>query len=208
MIYPQKNKLIKWFFHNYIMRIVAQNFEQVKFNDIPVDRSKSVLLIANHFSWWDGFLMYYINHKLLKKQFHVMVLEETVKKIGFFKYLGAFSVSKGLRDAIKSIIYAAELLNDPDNLVLIFPQGELHSNFVDAMAFEKGITRIAEKSGGKHQTILSATFVENLQYKKPTASVYLKTIAEQKSGADVIDLQRSYQQHYNDALAQQTKLTV
>jgi 1-acyl-sn-glycerol-3-phosphate acyltransferase len=53
-----------------------------------------VLLLANHFSWWDGFLLYYINQKVFRKQFHVMVIEETVQKVGFFKYMGAFSVNK------------------------------------------------------------------------------------------------------------------
>jgi hypothetical protein len=67
-------------------------------------------LLANHFSWWDGFLMYYINQQVLKKRFHVMVIEETVQKVSFFKYVGAFSVSKNSRDMLASLDYAAELI--------------------------------------------------------------------------------------------------
>jgi 1-acyl-sn-glycerol-3-phosphate acyltransferase len=194
MIYPQKNKLINWFFHHYILRIVKSNFQEVKFNAVEVDKNKSVLLLANHFSWWDGFLMYYINHRVLKKRFHVMVIEETVQKVSFFKYLGAFSVSKNSRDMLASLNYAAKLLNDPQNLVLIFPQGKLYSNFTDKVSFEKGLSRIMETAAGKFQTVMAATFIENLQYKKPTASVYLKAVSRVAGEGTPQDI---YQKHYN-----------
>lgn len=205
MIYPQKNKLINWFFHNYILRIVKGNFHEVNFNGVEVKKEKSVLLLANHFSWWDGFLMYYINHKVLKKRFHVMVIEETVQKVSFFKYVGAFSVSKNSRDMLASLNYAAELLNEPENMVLIFPQGKLHSNFADEVNFEKGLSRIMEAATGKFQTVAAATFIENLQYRKPTASVYLKAIGDI---SNIQDVQKVYQQHYNSTKQQQNKITV
>lgn len=191
MIYPGKNKLITWFFHNYILRIVRSDFQTVKFNSVDVDPERSVLLIANHFSWWDGFLMYYLNHKVLRKRFHVMVIEETMQHVGFFKYMGAFSVSKNSREMLASLNYAAQLLNDPNNMVLIFPQGKLYSNFVDEVDFQKGLMKIMQLAAGKFQAILAATFIENLQYKKPTVNVYLK---EESNFADV---HSAYQQHYN-----------
>ncbi|MET3978694.1 1-acyl-sn-glycerol-3-phosphate acyltransferase [Mucilaginibacter sp. UYP25] len=202
MIYPQKNKLITWFFHNYILRIVKADFHAVKFNAVEVERGKSVLLLANHFSWWDGFLMYYINHKVFKKRFHVMVIEETVKEVSFFKYMGAFSVSKSSREMLASLDYAAQLLNDPENLVLIFPQGKLYSNFVDEVDFQKGLSKIMQQAAGKFLTIMAATFIENLQYRKPTANVYLKV------EGDLSDVQAAYQQHYDNAKQQQTKIVI
>jgi 1-acyl-sn-glycerol-3-phosphate acyltransferase len=205
MIRPQKNKLINWFFHYYILRIVKGNFHEVKFNEVEVEKGKSVLLLANHFSWWDGFLMYYINHKVLKKRFHVMVIEETVQKVSFFKYVGAFSVSKNSRDMLASLDYAAELLNNPENMVLIFPQGKLYSNFADEVNFEKGLSRIMEAAAGKFQTIAAATFIENLQYKKPTANVYLKAMGDINN---MQDAQAAYQQYYDSAKQQQNKITV
>lgn len=205
MIYPQKNKLINWFFHNYILRIVKGNFREVNHNEVEVDKGHSVLLLANHFSWWDGFLMYYINYKVLKKRFHVMVIEETVQKVSFFKYVGAFSVSKNSRDMLASLDYAAELLNDPENMVLIFPQGKLYSNFTDEVNFEKGLSKIMAAAAGKFQTVMAATFIENLQYEKPIAGVYLKAISEVNN---MKDAQKLYQQHYDSAKQQQNKITV
>lgn len=205
MIYPQKNKLITWFFHNYILRIVQSNFQEVKFNAVAVDKDRSVLLLANHFSWWDGFLIYYLNQKVFKKRFHVMVIEETVQKVSFFKYMGAFSVSKNSRQMLTSLDYAADLLCDPQNLVLIFPQGKLYSNFTGEVNFEKGLFKIMQKAAGKYQTVMAATFIEYLQYKKPTASVYLKADDMQ---VDLEGIQDAYQQHYQHAKQQQAKIVV
>jgi 1-acyl-sn-glycerol-3-phosphate acyltransferase len=206
MIYPQKNKLIHWIFHHYILNIVKGNFKQIKYNDVGVDKDKSVLLLANHFSWWDGFLLYYINHKILKKKFHVMVIAETMQQVSFFKYMGAFSVNKNSREILASLDYAAKLLNDPQNLVLIFPQGKLYSNFIDKVSFEKGLLKITQAANGKYQTVLAATFIESLQYKKPSASVYLKTITGNYNNID--DIRGAYQQHFNSSKLVQTEIVI
>ena len=208
MVYPQKNKFIRWLFHHYILNLVKWNFRQVNFNFIEVSKNKSVLLLANHFSWWDGFLLYYINQKVFRKQFHVMVIEETVQKVSFFKYMGAFSVNKNTREILTSLDYAAKLLNDPENLVLIFPQGKLYSNFIDEVSFEKGLVKILQGVTGKFQTVYAATFIEGLQYKKPSVNVYLATAEAGKGHEYIADLQQAYQQHYDGAKAQQTKITV
>ena len=60
-----------------------------------------------------------------------MILEDTVQSVFFLKYMGAFSITKQSRQMMESLAYAGELLQDPQNLVLIFPQGRLYSNFSD-----------------------------------------------------------------------------
>ena len=206
MVYPQKNKLIHWFFHHYILWIIGRNFHAVQLDRLSVADDKAVLLLANHFSWWDGFLMYYLNHKLIGKKFHIMILEDTVRRVSFFKYMGAFSINKNSRDAIQSINYAAELLHDPQNLVLIFPQGKLYANFVDKVHFEKGIWRIMEQSQNKFRLVFSATFIQHLKHKKPTATVYLKGIDENLAYKNIDELEQVYQQHYESAKQRETEI--
>jgi 1-acyl-sn-glycerol-3-phosphate acyltransferase len=206
MVYPQKNKFIHWFFHHYILWIVKSNFRQVNFNTVEVDKGRSVLLLANHFSWWDGFLIYYLNHYLFKKKFHVMVIEDTMQKVSFFKYMGAFSVAKKSREILASLDYAADLLDNPDNLVLIFPQGKLYSNFTDDVVFEKGLTRILAGAVGKFQPIMAATFIETLQYKKPSVNVYLKSTNDNLTLFNQI--KDAYRQHYNSSKLVQQDIVI
>jgi hypothetical protein len=142
----------------------------------------------------------------MKKKFHVMAREDTTIKFQYLKYGGTFSINKQSRDMLQSLDYAAELLNDPQNLVLIFPQGKLYSNFVNAIQFEKGITRVIEKAEGKFQLLLAATFVQYLKHKKPTATVYLQ--AEPSKGKSFEDLKNAYQMHYDNAKLQQTEIVI
>ena len=135
-----------------------------------------------------------------------MVREDTTIKLQYVKYGGAFSINKQSRDMLESLDYAAELLNDPQNLVLIFPQGKLYSNFVSSVQFEKGITRVIAKTEGKFQLLFAATFVQYLKHKKPTATVYLKT--EPSEDKSFEDLKNAYQIHYYNAKLQQTEIVI
>jgi 1-acyl-sn-glycerol-3-phosphate acyltransferase len=206
MIYPKNNKPIRWFFHHYIRLIIKGNFQAFNYDQIEVDQNKSVLLLANHFGWWDGFLLYWLNHLLLKKKFHIMILEDTVRKVFFLKYMGAFSVVKNSRSMMESLAYAGELLHDPQNLVLVFPQARLYSNFVDDVHFERGLLKIIKQAAGKFQYVFAATFIEYFQHKKPTVNVYLQGSAQDANTID--ELKNIYQQHYQSSKLLQTKIVL
>jgi len=135
-----------------------------------------------------------------------MVLEETMSQVKFFKYLGAFSITKNSKQMVDSLNYAAGLLKDPDNLVVIFPQGKLYSNFVDDVVFEKGVLRIAESATSDFQYLFAATFIENFDHKKPTVNVSLKVVQSNELASG--DLLQAYQQHYQSAKQNQTQTVV
>ncbi len=194
--------------HYYIKWAVGKTFHELLFNDIAIDKSKSVLLIGNHFSFWDGLILYCVNDKLLKKNLHVMILEETARKERFLRYVGAFSVKKDSKSILQSLDYAAELLSDPANLVLMFPQGRLYANFVTNIKFEKGIMRIIEKAAGNFQIIFASTFIQYFKHKKPTATVYLKDEPENYAGKSIDKLQEAYQRHYEASKLQQTEIDI
>lgn len=207
MIYPANNKIIKRCFDAYIRFIVTRNFSKINFTNLLTDKSKPVLLIANHSGVWDGFLMHYVNSQLLKKKFHVMLLERTAKRFRLFKYAGAFSINKNSRDVVHSLNFAAQLLNAPENLVLIFPQGKLYSNFITKVEFEKGVMKVMEKARGNFQVIYSAMFIEYFSNKKPQVNIYLKHVTD-TAFKNIQQLQADYQQHYDDARNQQTQIVI
>lgn len=205
MIYPRKNIVIKTILQLYVRWITARYFNKINFNRIPTDNHKSILLIANHFSAWDTIVLYHINRIFFRKKFHAMILEKTAIKEPALKYAGGFSVKPGSIGVIKSLDFAAKLLDEPDNLVLVFPQGKLYSNMVDEVVFESGILRIIKKAEN-FQLIFAAAFIENFDNFKPTANVHLKA----QTGTDfnnINTLQQAYQQHYRQARMQQTQIT-
>jgi hypothetical protein len=206
MIRNQNNIFIRWILHYYTRWIVSRHFHELLFNQVEVDSNRSVLLIANHFSFWDSLILHTINQKLLKKKFHVMVREDTTLHLKHLKYGGAFSINKKSKGMLESLDYAANLLNDPKNLVLIFPQGKLYSNFVNDINFEKGVMKVMDKAEGKFQLIFAATFIQYLKHKKQSVTVYLKN--EEHAGKSFEEIKNAFQQHYDSTKLQQTEIVI
>ncbi|TAF46401.1 MAG: glycerol acyltransferase [Sphingobacteriales bacterium] len=207
MIKPKKNILVHGFFVWYIGRIIKQNFTALNFNTPKIEKDKAIFLLANHFSWWDGFLIFYLNHVYFKKQFRVMIMENTAKKIWFMKFLGSFSVQPNSRSVLQSLQYAGELLDKPENLVLVFPQGKLHSSHIQKVGFQKGIQKIVNFSQKKFQYVFSVALTDYFEHKKP--SLYFNF--SQHSAQDFEDLnaiENSFNQHYQQALKKQIEKVV
>lgn len=207
MVKPKQNIFVYRFFCWYIARIIKQNFNAFKYDSVVLEPNKSVLLLANHFSWWDGFVLFHLNKIFLKKRFHVMIMEHTAKQLWFMKYLGAFSVNPNSRSVLQSLTFAGELLNNPDNLVLIFPQGKLHSSHVNEIEFQKGLIKIIDASKKQFQFLFSASFTDFLENKKPTLHIYLKTHLPQKFN-NFLEIEKVYNQHYQTSLTKQAGFAV
>jgi 1-acyl-sn-glycerol-3-phosphate acyltransferase len=208
MVYPKKNIFLYWLLSNYVKWLLKKTFYEIRFNTINVDNNKSVLLLANHFSFWDGLILHYINDQLFKKIFYVMVNEETTHKLHYLRYGGAFSIKKDSRKMVESIKFASELLSDPQNLVLLFPQGKLFSNFVEDIHFEKGVLKIIREAAGNFQLIFASAFIQYYKHKKQSVNVYLKSETDQYANKSIDELKNAYQVHYTASKKIQTEIVI
>jgi len=203
MLEPRRNKLIHSFFSWYISRIIRSDFKKIEFNEVSFQKDRAILLLANHFSWWDGFLMFQINKVYFKKKFHVMITEENYDNVWFLKYLGSFSVKKNSRSIIETLEFGGSLLDNPDNLVLIFPQGKLYSNHTDEIQFQKGLMNMINISKRKFQYIFAASFVDYFEHRKASINCYL----QEWEGAEFTSLQlvkSAYNKHYETSRQKQS----
>ena len=58
------------FFDWYISKIIKKDFHNIEYDKgFNFDKNKAILLIPNHFSWWDGFFAYFLNLCFFKKKF-------------------------------------------------------------------------------------------------------------------------------------------
>jgi len=136
-----------------------------------------------------------------------MVTEENYRQVFFLKYLGAFPVKKHSRSVLESLELAGKLLNDKNNLVVIFPQGKLYSNHVDNIQFEKGLIKLINASNRDFQYLFAATFVDYFEKRKPSVTCYLK----KWEAAEFTSLQlikSAYNKHYETSRQQQSRITV
>ncbi|MCF8308330.1 MAG: lysophospholipid acyltransferase family protein [Bacteroidales bacterium] len=199
MIKARHKKPYDWFFKWYSRWMIKAHFREMEIHGNVADDGNPILVIGNHFSWWDGFIMVEVNNRLWRRYFNVMMLEEQLENHMFLNKAGAFSIKKGERSLVESLAYSGELLSDSENLVLMFPQGEIQTKYTRKFEFEKGVETILKKSQGKPQVVFSAALIEYFSYRKPRMDVYL-----QKLDYEIIpstsDLQDAYNNFFKEAV--------
>jgi len=194
--------LIYPFFQLYSFLKIRWNFREVNIIHDFREKGLPILMISNHISWWDGFWVVYLNLKLLhRKYFFFMMLEEELRKHMYLNRSGGFSVRKGSRSIVESLNYTAELLNDKNNLVLMFPQGRIESIYKNDFLFEKGIEYVLNKTGTRPQIVFLVNLIDYFSNQRPGLYMYLK----EYNGTDIStgNLQKEFNRYYSECTAAQ-----
>ncbi|WP_337871912.1 lysophospholipid acyltransferase family protein [Ignavibacterium sp.] len=170
MIKAERNKIALFVFDIYLDRLLKKYFHDfILINGFPSIRDdKSLIVAPNHFSWWDGFFVYYSLRKLSQKKIYIMMLEEQLKRFWFFQKIGCFSVNPNNKQSgIVTMKYTLELLYNPDNCVVIFPQGEIESFDKNPLGYNKGIEFLAENSNRDFEILPVANKIYYTNQKLP-----------------------------------------
>jgi 1-acyl-sn-glycerol-3-phosphate acyltransferase len=202
MIPQRSNRLVKKLFAPYLAYRLRKAFKALKHDEVEVFPGYSVLLLCNHFSWWDGFFAGHLTQTYLKRDFFIMMQEDHLQKRMFFNRVGGFSVNRKSKEVVESLQYAAKLLDDPNNLVAVFPQGALESNHINEINVERGIDYIVKKVKGDCQIIYYSAFVEYFESLKP--SVYFRFLnCGTNRDFDFEKLKTMINDHHKKALKEQ-----
>jgi 1-acyl-sn-glycerol-3-phosphate acyltransferase len=168
------NAVIYPFFKWFIRFKINRNFNPVKITSEIIEKNLPVLLITNHNSWWDGLWVEYVNQQIFKRKYHFMMLEDQLRKFWFFNYTGGFSVRKNSKSIIETLDYTRQLLTNKNNLVLMYPQGEIQSMHEPVFKFERGLEHILKKIENPVQVVFMVSLVDYFSNPKPGLFLYLK----------------------------------
>lgn len=200
MLEARHHPIVYPFFQYYTEYLIRRRFHAARIIGTFTDRELPVLLIANHIGWWDGFWAMYLKRKVFKRKFYFMMQEDQLLRYRFFNRTGAFSVNKGSREVIRSLEYATRLLEEKENMLLIYPQGKLQSLYLSEFSFQKGIERILKDKKERVQVIFSANLIDYLAHPKPTVTMYIEEFAGEMS---LDTLEKEYNRFYTDCLSRQ-----
>jgi 1-acyl-sn-glycerol-3-phosphate acyltransferase len=144
MLEANKNLWVENAFGIYNKNLLRRRFNSLRVSGLAsLTESKPSIFFANHSSWWDGLVAFQISQSIKADSF-IMMEEKQLKKLFFFRKLGAFSVVReNPREAVKSLNYAINLLKENRTRTLwIFPQGKILPNDARPIRFYNGISRI------------------------------------------------------------------
>ncbi len=203
-----KAKHSLWFdsiFNLYISYAYKRHFKRINTIGTFEDKGLPVLVLCNHIGWWDGFWILRLNKKFLKRRFHVMMLDEQLRRNMFLRKLGAFSIRKRSRGMRDSLAYASNVLDNSENLLLFFPQGKFYSQHTFPLVFEKGLDRILLPLQKPVQVLIVVHLLDYFADQKPTLSQYVFG-PEVKERYTSVELEELYNNFMHDCLQKQRNL--
>ena len=101
-----------------------------------------------------------------------MMREDQLLKHHFFNLTGGFSISSRPRNIIESINYSSTILDNKENILLIYPQGEINSIYQSNFQFKRGIEKIIKDKD--IQLVFSANLIDYFSQPKPSLFIYIQ----------------------------------
>ena len=128
---------------------MRSRISRVNIAGIPsrIPESKAIVCVANHTSWWDGFLLMELRRMLRPSApFHTIMLESELAKSPFLRKIGAIGIDPRSPGSIRGamIELAARIRDRPDSFVFYFPQGRIWPSRRRPLEFKAGIERFIE----------------------------------------------------------------
>lgn len=108
-------------------------------DDLPI------LIVANHVSWWDGFLVREVHERMRPRQpFCVVMTDRELGRHPWLRSLGAVGIRQGsvagVRQAFRAV--AARRRRDTRSFFVYFPQGVIRPSWCRPLEFRRGVERL------------------------------------------------------------------
>jgi 1-acyl-sn-glycerol-3-phosphate acyltransferase len=111
-------------------------------------RGEPLVLIANHTSWWDGFLLREV-HRALRPDARLVtiMLADQLRRFPFFRLMGAEGVQPGSVGSLRALLHRLDALRarEPELVVSFFPQGRIWPADRRPLGFRPGVERLIRR---------------------------------------------------------------
>ncbi len=139
------------FFARYAEKLVRKNFHSVRIlgaPDLSQFNNRPLVIYGNHPSWWDPMIGLVVWRRLLADRIPYTPIEAAMlRKYGFFKWLGFYGVEKKSISGARQFLRTSEaLLDQPNTLLFITPQGRFADVRDTNVAFESGLSHLAARA--------------------------------------------------------------
>lgn len=140
-------ELLIWLLARSAMRRMFVRVRLRVAGDDPRGAGLPLLAVANHPSWWDGYIALLLSRHLGLPRYLMMDAAQ-LRRYGFFAWAGCFGVDRtDPHDVARAVTYAARLLSaGRAPLLWMFPQAEIVPPAVRPVAVQGGAAHILRRA--------------------------------------------------------------
>lgn len=120
----------------------------------PRTTNLPLLVIANHPSWWDGYVALLLSRHYRMRRYLMMDAAQ-LNRYGFFAWAGCFGVARtDARDVVRTVAYAADLLRQHQPTWLwLFPQADITPPQARPLSVHGGAAHILRRATAGGNTV-------------------------------------------------------
>lgn len=108
---------------------------------------RPLLLVSNHVSWWDGFILRGVQQAIRPRQpLHIVMLEGELARRPLLRRLGGVGLDPGSTASLLSLLrdFREERRRDPAFSALFFPQGRIWPSHRRPLGFLGGVRLLSQ----------------------------------------------------------------
>lgn len=150
MIEAKRSQLLEHIFHLYLHFQLKRSFHAVWYrhdheDGVLMSRTAPILVYANHSSWWDGLLLFWLNRTTLHRHAYAWMSYDGLTRYPFFRRLGAFAgQTQSAADMRQLWRYVHQLARQRQTMIAIFPEGEQRLQGDRPIGFQKGLAHLVD----------------------------------------------------------------
>ena len=133
----------------YVGRYLRRRFHAVRLwgteAAVQIPRDMPLLVIANHASWWDVLVGYFLARRLVRLPSYAPMDEAQLRRYRILTRIGVYSVDRFSRAGIRSFLRHTVDLLEAGGAVWMTPQGEICSGWRRPVRFQTGIGHLARR---------------------------------------------------------------
>jgi 1-acyl-sn-glycerol-3-phosphate acyltransferase len=139
----------------------------------PVPADRPLILVANHMSWWDGFLLRDLQKALRPAApLYTVMMERELRRNPWFRLMGALPLRHGSSSSLLSLLRSVRRIaaTRSDAVFAFFPQGCIWPSGRRPLGFLRGVELMA-RAAAPCSMVPVALHIEPLNHAKPTAFI-------------------------------------
>jgi 1-acyl-sn-glycerol-3-phosphate acyltransferase len=129
---------------------MRRRLDAIRFTGLPerLPPRLPLLVVANHVSWWDAFLVREV-HRVLRPgaPLFTVMLEPELARRPFFRWMGVTGIAPGAPASVARTLRGLQraVHAHPGATVLFFPQGRIWPSHRRPLGFERGVEGLARR---------------------------------------------------------------